>query len=80
MLNFNSKNVLGVRELALYHLVVCFFVFVTPSILGDRNFLNSNLLLTIFSALDAQIGGVQVLFGHQKTMKPSPWIRPVLST
>ncbi len=69
---------MGVRELALYHLV-CFFVFVTPSILGGRNFLNSNLLLMIFSALDAPIGGVQVLFGHQKTMEPSPWIRPVVS-
>jgi len=31
-----------------------------------NNFLNSNPFLMIFSALDVPIGGVQILFDHQK--------------
>jgi len=40
--------------------------FLTPSTLGDLDFLNSNPFLTILSAPDVPVGGVQVLFGHQK--------------
>ncbi len=47
----------------LYHLVVCFFEFLTPSTLGGCDFFNSIPFLTIFNVL-APIGGVQVLFGH----------------
>jgi hypothetical protein len=43
-----------------------FFNFLTPSTLGGRNFLNSNPFLTIFSARDVPIRGVQVLLGHHK--------------
>ncbi len=43
-----------------------FSEFLTPFTLGDHNFLISNLFLTILSVLDAQRGGLQVLFGHQK--------------
>jgi hypothetical protein len=43
-----------------------FFEFLTPSTLGGGNFFNSFPFLTIFSALDVPIRGVQVLFGHHK--------------
>jgi len=43
-----------------------FFEFLTPSILGGRNFLNFIMFLMIFNALDVSIGGVQDLFGQQK--------------
>jgi hypothetical protein len=46
--------------------VVCFFEFLTPSTLGGRNFLNFISFLTILSALDVPIKGVQVFFGHKK--------------
>jgi hypothetical protein len=38
----------------------------TRSILGAHNFLNFNLFWVIFNMLNMSIGGVQVLFGHQK--------------
>jgi hypothetical protein len=41
-----------------------------PSTLEGRNFFNYNPFLTIFSAPDAPIEGVQVLFGHQKQQSP----------
>jgi hypothetical protein len=34
----------------------------------------------VFSAPDTPVGEVQVLFEHQKEMKPSPWIWSALST
>jgi hypothetical protein len=43
----------------LYHLVACFFEILTPFTLKGHNFLNFILFLTIFSALNAPIGGVQ---------------------
>jgi len=42
-----------------------FFWVLNPFTLEGHNFLNSNPFLTIFSAPDATIGGVQVLFGHR---------------
>jgi hypothetical protein len=47
-----------------------FFEFLTPSTLGAYNFLNPNPFFMIFSVLDAPIGGVQVLFEHQKQQSP----------
>jgi hypothetical protein len=47
-----------------------FFGVFDPSILGGCNFLNPNPFLMIFSALDAPIGGVQVLFQHKKQRRP----------
>jgi hypothetical protein len=41
-----------------------FSEFLTPFTLKYHNFLISNLFLTIFSALDAPRGGLQVLFEH----------------
>jgi hypothetical protein len=41
--------------------VVCFFKFLTPITLGDRNFLIFNPFLTIVSVSDVPRGGVQVL-------------------
>jgi hypothetical protein len=41
-----------------------FLEFLTPFTLGDHNFLNSNLFMTILSVLDAARGGLQVLFQH----------------
>jgi hypothetical protein len=43
-----------------------FFEFLTPYALGDRNFHNSTFFLMIFNVINAPIGTVQVLFGHQK--------------
>jgi hypothetical protein len=45
--------------------VVCFFEFLTPYTWKGRNFFNSIIFLMIFSALNAPIGKVQVLFRHQ---------------
>ncbi len=50
--------------------MVCFFEFLTPSILKGYNFFNSIPFLTIFGALDALIGGFQVLFKQQKYLSP----------
>jgi hypothetical protein len=55
-----------------------FFVFLKPSTLQGHKIFNFNLLSTIFSVSDAPIGGVQVLFGHQKQQSPPlgsgvPW-------
>jgi hypothetical protein len=47
-----------------------FFEFLTPSILRGHNFFNSISFFTIFSALDAPIGGVQVLFRRKKKWSP----------
>ncbi len=38
--------------------------------LGDRNFLISNLFLTIVNVLNAPKGAIQVLFGHQEQQSP----------
>ncbi len=54
----HTRNFFGAWELALHR----FFEFLTPSILGGRNLLNSNLFLLIFSVLDAPIRGIQVFF------------------
>jgi len=43
-----------------------FFEFLTTSTLGGHNFLSSIPFVTIFNVPYAPIGGVQVLFGHQK--------------
>jgi hypothetical protein len=55
-----------------------FFKFLTPFTLKGHKFLNYISFLTIFSALDAPIGGVQVLFKHIKQWSPPlgfglPW-------
>jgi len=50
--------------------VVCFFEFLTPSILGGYNFFNSIPSLRIFSAPHVPIKGVQIFFGHQKQWNP----------
>jgi hypothetical protein len=57
---------LGVWELAFVTFDGFLKKFLTPSILGGHNFLNSIPFLMIFSAPNVSIGGVQVLFGHQK--------------
>jgi hypothetical protein len=41
-----------------------------PLTLGGCNVFNYNPFLTIFSAPNAPIEGVQVLFGHQKQQSP----------
>jgi hypothetical protein len=41
-----------------------------PSILKGHNLFNSIPFLTIFNAVDAPIGGVQVLFRCQKQWSP----------
>jgi hypothetical protein len=40
------------------------FEFLTPSILGGHNFLNSILFLTIFGAPKMPLREVQIFFGH----------------
>jgi len=50
--------------------MVCFSEFLTPSIFGDNDFFNFISFLMIFSATEALIGQVQVLFGHQKQWNP----------
>jgi len=47
-----------------------FFKFLTSSTFGGINFFNSNLFLMIFNGPNAPIGGIQVLFGHQKQWSP----------
>ncbi len=52
-------------------MVVCFFeFFMTPFILRRHNFFNFILFLVIFNALNAPIGGVQVLIKHKKQWTP----------
>ncbi len=63
---------MGVWEPAFVTLVVYFFEFLTPSTLRGHNFFNSISFLTFFSALNMPIGGLQVLFRHQKQ-----WIVPL---
>jgi len=46
--------------------VVYFLNILTAFTLGGHNFFNSIIFFTIFSALEAPIGGVQVLFGQQE--------------
>jgi hypothetical protein len=62
----HTRNFFGVWELACVVLGGLFFELLTPSTLGGYNFLNSIPFSTIFNALDAPIGRIQVLFGHQK--------------
>jgi len=57
---------LGAWELAFVTLGGFFLKFLTPSTLGGYNFLNSILFSMIFNVPNTPIGGVQVLFGHQK--------------
>jgi hypothetical protein len=47
-----------------------FSEFLTPSTLGDHNFLVFSVFSTTLSVLDAPKGGLQVLFGHQKQKNP----------
>jgi len=50
-----------------------FFKFLTLSSLGGgggHNFLNYHPFLTIFNALNTLVGGIQVLFEHQKQRSP----------
>jgi hypothetical protein len=47
-----------------------FFEFLTPFISMGSNFLNSKIFWMTFSVPHALIGGVQVLFGHQKQWSP----------
>jgi hypothetical protein len=70
---------LGVWEPTFVAFGGLFFFVLDPLYLGGYNFFNSILFLTIFSASSVPIGGTQVLFGHKKTTKPSPWIQPTLS-
>jgi hypothetical protein len=56
-----------------------FFKFLTPFTLKGHNFLNFIPFFTFFSALDAPIEGVQVLFEHKKKWNPPlgfslPWM------
>jgi hypothetical protein len=44
---------------------LCFWV-LEPFILKGQNFFSCNPFLTILNAPDAPIGGVQLLFEHQK--------------
>ncbi len=62
---------MGVWEPALWHLMVSFFEFLTPSILGGHNFLNSILFLTFFSVPYVPIGRVQI-FLDTKNNKTLP--------
>jgi hypothetical protein len=43
---------------------------IDPFILRGHNFFNPIPFLTIFGAINAPIGGVQVLFRHQKKWSP----------
>ncbi len=61
---------MGVQEPSFVAFDVSFFEFLTPSILGGYNFFNFILLLTIFSALDVPIRGLQIFFGHQIQWSP----------
>jgi hypothetical protein len=70
-LNFNNNKTtynkfFGVWELAFVAFGGLKKKNLTPSTLKSHNFLNSILFFIFFSALDAPIRGVQVLFGHQK--------------
>jgi len=47
-----------------------FFEFLNPSTLRGHNFFNSIMFLKILNALNTLIGGVQVLFKHQKQWNP----------
>lgn len=50
---------------------LCFWVSWPPLLLlMGRNFLNSNPFFMILNAPNAPIGGVQVMFGHQKQYSP----------
>jgi hypothetical protein len=56
---------LGVQELGMFDVLNSW-----PPYFGVHNFFISNLLLMIFSALDAPRGGIQNLLGHQKQKSP----------
>jgi hypothetical protein len=69
--NFNSnrttyKECFGVWEHAFVMFDGLFFWIIDPSTLEGHNFLNFIPFLTVFIAPYVQIGGVQILFGHQK--------------
>ncbi len=59
----------------LYHLVVCFFEFLTPFTSTGHNFLNSIPFFTISNAPNVPIRKVQVLFRHIKQ-----WSLPLRSS
>ncbi len=46
-----------------------FFWILTPSTLGGHNFFNSISFFMIFKTLEMPIGGVKILFRHQKQWK-----------
>jgi hypothetical protein len=60
----------GVWELAFVTFGGLVFLVLDPFTLGCCNFFNSISFLTIFSAQDVPIGGIQVLFKHQKQWNP----------
>jgi hypothetical protein len=73
------KDFFRYQELAFVAFGGFFFEFLTPSPLKGHNFLNSTSFLMIFSALEAPIRGVQVLFRHWKQWRPPfrfglPWV------
>jgi len=61
----------GVWELAFVTFGGLFFEFFDPFILKAHNFINSIPFFMMFCALNVPIGGIQVLFKHQKQ-----WILP----
>ncbi len=68
----HTRNYFDARKLTYDNIfMICVFEFLTPSTLGGHKFFNSILFLNFFSAPDASIEGVQVLFGHQKQQSPS---------
>jgi hypothetical protein len=56
----------GVWELAFVAFGICFFELLIPSTLRGHIFFNFISFLMIFLELNTPIGGVQVLFKHQK--------------
>jgi hypothetical protein len=46
------------------------FVKTSPPTLEGCNFLSSSPFLSIFTAIDAQRGGLHLLFGHHKQWSP----------
>jgi len=64
----HTKNFLSVWKLGfvVFGILLFFFEFLTPFMLGGHNFLISNLFSMIISVSNTPRGGVQVLFEHPK--------------
>jgi hypothetical protein len=69
----HKRNFVGAWELFFVTFGGFLLKKLTPYSLRGHNFLNSISFLMIFNAPHVPIGGVQVLFRHEK-MEPSPWI------